>query len=337
MRPATNRFLRDHAPSNIAEIIAASGMSIPELRALSPLEENAQKLVDQAVVEVGLERLTLIQDILAEGLTFPLTDPLSVMEVQWERISKTGGAQRTMAPNARGEFQMPDRTIRRIPIYLTTDDFSVNTRTLRASQRVGNPLDTTLVKQATRRVNEGLEDAGINGAGIQVDGYTTPGLLNAPNANTQTLSVDWTADNVVGTTGPAMVNDVMAMISKEQADKKFGPYNLYIGTKAGNVIEGDYKALGEQTIRERLEAIQAGGRTINVRVADMMPNAATGQQVALVQMTSDVVDIITGQSPTVIPWTSANGFVLYWMVMAIMVPRFRDDYEGNSGVCIGSK
>jgi hypothetical protein len=309
---------------------------------MSPLEENAQRIVDQAVVEVGLERLTLAADILAAGLTFPVTDPLSVMEVQWERISKSGFAQRTMAPNARGENQQQDRSIKRIPVYLTTDDFSINIRTLKASERIGTPMDTSLIKQATRRVNEYIEDAAINGAGVQVGGNDTVpstcfGLLNAPNANTQALSVDWTGTNTVGTTGQLMVDDVMAMISKEQADFKFGPYNLYIGTKAGNLIEGDFKSFGSDTIRQRIERIQAGGRGINIRVADRMPNASTGVQAALVQMTDDVVDMIDGQAPTVIPWTSNDGFVLYWMVMAIMIPRFRDDYDGNSGVCVGSK
>ena len=329
-------------PTAVAYRMLNSGLSIPELRAASPLEENAQRVVDHAVVEVGLERLQLAADIMAAGLTYPLTDPLSVMEVQWEQISKTGGAQRSMNPSARGENQLPDRRPKRVPIYLTTDDFSVGIRTLKASQRIGQPLDTTLVKQATRRVNESIEDAAINGAGLTVGGNdTTPsltyGLLNAPNANTKALSVDWTADNVVGTTGPDMLNDVLGMISILQADFKFGPYNLYVGTKAGNVINGDFKANTVGTIRQRLEQIEAGGRNLQVRVADRMPNAATGQQIALVQMTDDVCDMIVGQSPTVVPWTSNDGFTLFWLVMAIMIPRFRDDYDGNSGVCIGSK
>lgn len=342
------RFLATDDKSPIAgallRALTESGeLSIPALRALSPLSDKAQVLVDKAVVEVGLERLVFAADLLSEGLTYPLSDPLSVTQVEWERISKAGGAQRTMTPSARGENQLPDRSIERVPIYLTTDDFSIGIRTLKMSQRVGQPLDTTLVKQATRRVNEAIEDAAINGAttadgqALVVGGYGAPGLLNAPNANTGTLTVDWTAANVVGTTGPAMVVDVLAGIDALQADKKFGPYNLYIGTKAGNTIEGDYRTATSGTIRERLEAIEAGGRKLRVRVADMMPNAATGQQIALVQMTSDVVEMITGQTPVVIPWTSLDGFTLFWLVMAIMVQRMRDDYDGNSGVYVGSK
>jgi hypothetical protein len=69
----------------------------------------------------------------------------------------------------------------------------------------------------------------------------------------------------------------------------------------------------------------------------MMPGGATGPQVAMVEMNSGVLDMITGQSPTVIPWTSNDGFTLFWMVLAIMIPRFKTDYEGTTGIVIGVK
>lgn len=328
-------------------------LTVASLRALSPLSDKAQVEVDKAVVEVGLERLAFVQDLLTEGLVYNLNDPLSVTSLEWEAISKSGFAQRTMSPAARGENYMVDRTVYRLPIYLTTDDFSIGIRSLKMSQRTGQPLDMSLIKQATRRVNESFEDAFINGAttldgqnlqthgGTTADGVTitstAPGLLNAPNSNDQALSVDWTGSNTVGTTGPAIINDVLAMVSVLQGDKKFGPYNLYVGTKAGNLIEGDFKTNTTDTIRQRLERMTFGGRNLKITVADRMPNASTGKQCVLVQMTSDVVEAVQGQAPTVIPWTSNDGFTLFWLVMGIMVPRIRSDYDGNSGICTGTK
>ncbi len=318
-------------PDGFQQALLRANMSIPELRSLSPLEENAQKLVDQAVVEVGLERLTIFADVLAAGLTMPISDPLSVGEVQWEQISKAGGAQRTMNPSARGENQQQDRRPKRVPVDLTTDDFSIGIRTLRTAQRVGTPLDTSLVKEATRRVNEAFEDAIINGAALTVDGYSTPGLINAPNVNTYNYSSAEAWDNA-GHDGEDILGDVLTAIGKLQADKKFGPYNLYVGTAYGIKLMDDFKANGDLTIMQRLQQIQAGGRNLVVRVADNLPKDTT----LLVQMTSDVVDIIDGQRPTVIPWTSVDGFTLYWMVMGIMIPRVRDDYDGNSGIVVGT-
>lgn len=341
MKAGAARFAAGYSDPRAAHLaglnrILNSGLTFAELRSASPMEEDAQRIIDQAVVRVGLERLVVAADILAAGLTYPLTDPLSVMEVQWEQISKQGGAQRTMTPSARGENHLADRRQKRIPVYLTTDDFSLGVRSLRASQRVGSPLDVSGIEDATRRVNEAIEDAALNG-GPQADGYTSPGILNGPNANAESLGVDWTGTNTIGTTGPAIIEDVLSMISTLQADKKFGPYNLYVGTKAGNLLQGDFKVNTSDTILDRIKRIEAGGRMINVRVADQMPGAATGVQCAMVQMTSDVVDMITGQEPTVVPWMSPDGFTLYWLVMAIMVPRVRDDYDGNSGIVVGTK
>jgi uncharacterized linocin/CFP29 family protein len=248
-------------------------------------------------------------------------------------VSQAGGAQRTMSPSARGENQLPARDVKRIPIYLTTDDFSVGIRTLQMSQRIGAPIDTSMVQQATRRVNEAIEDAMINGAGIQSDGYTTPGILNAPDANPYiyqngAVGMAWTN---ASKTGQNILDDVMDMIEAAQADKKYGPYTLYVNTAYGNVLNQDFKANGSLTILQRLLELRVGGSTFNVISADKIP----ADYVALVQKTSDVVDIVMGQAPTVIPWTSADGFTLYWMVMAIVVPRVRSDFDGNSGIVVG--
>jgi hypothetical protein len=325
--PGTPRVL---GGNSIAQEMLRSGMSVSQLRTLTPLPENAQKLIDDAVVRVGLQRLSVAAEVMAEGLTYSLPDPLSVAEIQWEQISKSGGAYRTMNPEARGENQLQDRRPKRVPIYCTIDDFSLGIRTLRTSQRVGAPIDTSLVEDATRRVNESIEDAFINGAALAVDGYSAYGLLNAPNANTYAYATGMAWDNA-SKTGALILADVQAMALKLVNDKKFGPYTLFIPTSYNNALDADFKANGDLTIRQRLEQLTYGGRNLKIVVADQLGTDRT----ALVQMTSDVIQAVRGQDPTVIPWTSPSGFTLYWLVMAIIVPRIRDDYDGNSGICLG--
>jgi hypothetical protein len=314
-----------------------------EFRTLSPLMDKAQVSIDKAVVEVGLQRLTLVADLMSAGLVYPLSDPLSIAQLEWSTQSKIGAAQRTMSPAARGESKLPLIVPNRLPIYLTTDKFEIDIRTLKTSQRVGTPLDTAIVKQCTRAVNEAIEDAAINGAttldgqNLQDAGYTAPGLLNAPNVNTQNLTAAaWTTTPV----GSTVFNEVMLMIGKLQSAKKFGPYRLYVGTQIGNTMDTDYNSGTSNpiTIRQRLlqiESLQA------VRVADLLPagNGASpsiGNKVVLMQMTSDVCDVVMGQAPTVIPWTSLDGFMIHNLVMAIMIPRVRSDANGQSGVCVGT-
>ena len=313
-----------------------------QLRALAPLQDKAQVVIDREVVNVGLQRLTVAADIIAAGLTYPLSDPLSVTQLEWSSMNKIGAAQRTMSPSARGESKLPIVLPNRLPIYLTTDQFQIDIRTLKMSQRVGTPLDTTIVGMCTRAVNEAVEDATINGAttidgqNLVVAGYSAPGLLNAPNAMAQSATAAaWTTTPV----GSTVFNEVESAITKLQTNKKFGPYRLYVGTQIGNAFDSDYNATNNAqglTIRQRLLQIPT---LQDIKVADMMPagNGATppiGAKAVLVQMTRDVVDMVVGQYPTVIPWTSLDGFTINNLVMAIMIPRVRSDYNGQSGVCV---
>lgn len=304
-------------------------------RTLAPLQDKAQVVIDRAVVEVGLERLTLAADIMAAGLTYTLGDPLSVTQLEWYSTNKVGSAQRTMSPSARGENKLPIVTPNRLPIYLTTDKFELDIRTLKMSQRVGTPLDTSLVKQSTRAVNEAIEDAAINGAttldgvALAVGGYSAPGILNAPNAETQALTAAAWDSSVVGTT---VLAEVQAMKGKLTANKKYGPYRLYVSTAISEALDGDYDTTNPSaglTVRQRLlklEGLEA------IRTADLLPST----KAVLVQMTSDVIDMVIGQKPTAIPWTSLDGFTIHNLVMAIMIPRVRSDYNGDSGICIGT-
>lgn len=324
------------------EAMEMSGLN--GFRAAAPMIDKAQVVIDRAVVEVGLQRLTITADIMAAGLTYNLADPLSVAQLEWSTITKTGAAQRTMTPDARGERKMPVIAPTRLPIYLTTDNFDIDIRTLRNSQRVGMPLDTTLVKQCVRSVNEAIEDATINGAttldgqALFDAGYSAPGLLNAPNAATKTnlTAAAWTTVPV----GSTVFNETMAMIALLQANNRFGPYNMYVPTQVGNALDADFNATNNAqglTIRQRLLQISSLQK---VSVADLLPvttpSTGVGAKIVLMQMTSDIVDIVVGQPPTVIPWTSANGFQIFNLVMAIMIPRVKYDAANKSGICIGT-
>jgi hypothetical protein len=230
---------------------------------------------------------------------------------------------------------MPSVLPHRLPIYLTIDGFELDIRTLKVSERVGTPLDTSLAGSCTRSVNEGIEDAIINGpttldGQTLVDaGYTAYGILNEPNVNTQALTLAAWQTVPVGST---VFTEVEAMIGKLQGDLKFGPYRLYVPTLVGNALDSDYNATNNAqglTIRERLLKIPT---LQDIKTADMMPST----KVALVQMTEDVVRMVVGQPPTAIPWTSLDGFQIHNIIMAIMVPQVRSDYNGNSGICVGT-
>lgn len=316
-------------------------------RAAAPLPDNSQKEIDQAVIQVGTDRLTLVQDLISAGLVYNLTDPLSVTQLEQWAQNKVANARRVMSPETRGENFKPDMLATRLPIYLTISQFELDIRSLRMSQRVGLPLDVSGIQSATRAVNESIEDAAINGAttldgqDLTVAGYKAPGLVNAPNAETLSLTkASWTGDTPVGAT---VFAQVQAMVAKLVANKKFGPYRLYVSTGIDAALNSDYDTTSGSrglSIRERILKIP---NLQAIRPADLLPNGTiggsnvlTGAKAVLVNMTSDVVDVVYGQTPTVIPWTSLTGFTFFNMVMGIIIPRVKQDYNSKTGICVGT-
>ena len=133
-------------------------------------------------------------------------------------------------------------------------------------------------------------------------------------------------------------------MSRAKAGKRLSIFERYlsvwvalcivVGTAIGNVLDNDYTVTGTpvvtgKTIRERLLQIDS---LSDIVVADMMPPT----KVALVQMTPDVIQMVVGQQPTVIPWTSLEGFTFHNLVMAIIIPWVKSDANGNSGICVGT-
>jgi len=305
--------------------------ALGEFRAASPLPRDTQLLFDDAVVGVGVERLTLVDDLIAEGLTRPLPNWLAVTELGYRRSGRAGHAQRTMVPKARGERQVQDQDEVIIPVFLTWDDFSFNARELAASERIGQPLDVSHVQGATRNVNEAVEDQGINGAGFTVKGNSAPGLLNAPDVNSQAY-IDNEAWTAAGHSGEDIVQDVLNMVGVAQGKGFFGPYNFYMPGNYGLKVSGDFKSGTSGTTLERLQSLDFGGRPIRYRIADRLPANRT----ALVQMTSDVIDVVVGQTPASVSWEDGAGWEEFFLVLACMIVRPKSTVEDKSGIVLGN-
>lgn len=322
----------DGAPNGLGSGLYAC-MDAPDpigaFRALAPLPKLAQELFDREVVTVGLDRLAIVRTLIEAGLTFPVPNWLGVMNIYWESSSRTGRAQTTMVPKARGERQMPKLTPHNIPLPCTWDDFSLNVRVLMAAQRLGTPLETGMVGDATRNVNETIEDSFING-GVTVDGVTTPGLLSSPHITNFTDNQSWShADH----SGEDIVKDIELLVAKAEANRRFGPYVLFIPTAYNLKINlEDYKAFSSDTIYTRLTSMTFGQGNLRIVVADQLP----ADTVILVQLTKDIVDVVIGQQPTVISWSDGPGFERYFIVLACIVPRVKQDSNEKMGIILGT-
>lgn len=314
------------APGGLASGLLRYG-SVKGFRAAAPLPKNTQEVIDNAVIKIGRERLVIVDDLLNAGLIYSLPNWLSVPTLTSHKLGEAGHAQRSMTPAPRGERQIAQWTPYTLPVYCTWDDFAFGIRELLAAERMGNPLDTSHVEQATRNVNVAIEDACINGA-IQAGGLTTPGMLSTTNTKVYKDSELWTA---AGHSGEDILEDVLGMIDVLQADKFYGPYNLYVPTLFGSKLNQDFKSATSGTILERLQAISAGGRNLNIKTADTLGVGRT----LLVQMTSDVVDVVVGQQPTPISWEDGPAMNRFFIVLACIVPRIKSNSDGNYGIVSG--
>lgn len=305
----------------IFKALLANDLNVNALRTNDTLRREEWKLIDTRVIEAAQQRLRGVADLMRQGLTFGLQNPLGTMAVQWETQSDIEGAQRSMDALTHARRDRPEFSANNVPIYITHKEFQFGIRNLEASRKLGQPLDTTMGELAGRKVAESIEDALFTGPGITANGMTAYGYTDHPNRNTKTIT-DW---SLAGTTGSTILTETLEMVTQLKDDRMYGPYVLYVSNDFEQKLEEDFKTESDKTIRQRLMEIT--GLT-DIRVSDHLP----AKNAVLAQLTRDVVDLIDGFQPRVIEWESRGGMQLNFMVMAIMVPRIRADHDGRSGL-----
>lgn len=300
-----------------AQRLMANNMDIRSLRTNDVLRKEEWIHYDQAVVDVARERLNGVADLQAAGLTFNLPNALGTTIVQWERQTDMQPATRSMEGLSRGMNDRVEFELINVPVYITHVDFFLSLRHLSASRKMGTPIDTTQAQVASRKVAESLEDALFNGSGIQVAQggslQTAYGYRTHPDRNAFLTVKDWSA---AATTGEEVVNDLLVAMGVLDQNSMFGPYNLYVPTAVWNRLQGDFKSNSDRTTVERIQAISALNA---IKPADLLP----AKNAVLVQMTSDVVDLVDGQQPTTVQWETNGGFLINFKVMSILVPRVK--------------
>ncbi len=309
----------------VAGRLLESGFNLNSLRTLDVLRKDEWKSFDEVLVEIARARLVGVADLFSAGLTFNLPDPLGTTILEWEDVSDMDPAEISMSGVTEGQNDRVVYQLRQLPIPIVHKDFNINIRALHASRKRGQPLDTTQMATASRRVADLNESILFNGATIVHGGATIQGYTTATNRNTGSLTGDWA---LAGTTGEEIVNDVIAMIGTLVADNHFGPYTLYVPTSYDSKLNNDYKANSDKTIRTRISEM---AQIANIRLSTNLADAGSGE-VILVEMARDVIDIVDGMQPTTLQWESTGGMITNFKVMSILVPRVKNDQLLQSGI-----
>jgi len=286
---------------------------------------------DDVVVRTARAELRLWNDLNAAGLTYGGFDGMGVTVIQHQSMTDAGSADLSMDGMRRAQRDRPHFDLVNLPLPIAHADFGFPTREILTSRNRGTPLDDTMVEQSTRKVSEIIERLTIGSyPTYSYGGGTIYGLINHPQRITKTL----TAPTTGGWTPQKTVGEVLDMIQKLQ-DKFFnGPYGLYYSSNWTQYMDNDYQVYySGETLRTRLAKIDG---IQFIRKLDYLPTTGATFRIVIVQLTSTVIQAVTGMRLTTLQWDSHGGMYKNFKVMGIMVPRLKANTDLNIGIADGS-
>lgn len=290
------------------------------LRTQATLLYDEWRRFDNVVTQIARERLVVTQELMRRGLTYDLPNALGVLQLSWQTAGDMNAAEVTMTGLPEADKDLPDFSLTSMPIPMIHKEFQIDRRTLTASRNSGQPLDTTAAEIGMRKVAELVETLIFTGLSIATNLGTIYGLTNHPNRNTGNIAVAWNT-----ATGAQIIADVLTMLAAANADNMYGPYMLFVPNAAYIHMADDFKAESDKSILSRIMEVPG--------IQGIMPTSRlTGEQVIMVQLTSDVIRMIDGIQPMMVEWDSRGGFLLNFMIFCIILPQVRADYAGQSGI-----
>ena len=316
--------MNDNITVNTETFLSNAGNGFSINNATLRHEENIR--YDNMLLQIARERLNGVADLRAAGLNITLNN-IGVTLSKYERVGDMTAASidmdgQTMGQNDRLTFDEIG-----VPIPIIHKEWELGMRQLEASRTRGEPLDTTQMAVATRIVMDTMENTLFNGTSLTFDGNNIYGYTTHPKRNTYTLTADWTSGTEANRKG--IIDDVKAMLDMEYDDNRFGPFTIYVAKDIWANIQMDYNdQKGDNTVKQRIEAFVD---ITMVKPGDMLADGS----VVMVQMTSDVVDMITSADIRNTQWDT-NPFNTLFKVWTIWVPRIKADRNDSSGIVHGT-
>jgi len=274
--------------------------------------------LDTAVLDTVKTGLVGIDDLINAGLTRRLGG-LGTLLAGYEQVNEMTEADVSMDADVPGEEDAVEFDTVYVPIPIIHKDFRISLRKLEASRKLGETIDVTQARAATRVVREKIESMLFDGHAKQLGGYTIEGYTNA------TYRVQDTAVGDFGTAGNGYKTMVKALNAMAALGYE-GPFNVYLAsTQYGELLNllGSVNDYNELTVIERqLPQISSVKRAHTLTAGEMV----------MVQMTSDVVDLAIAEDIAPIQWDEMGGMLTRFRVMTALAPRVKYDANNHSGV-----
>lgn len=299
-------------------------LSVNAMRPVKDVHQNALLRhdewleIDKAVVETVKTGLVGINDLMAAGLTHPLGG-LGTMLSAYEQLSDLTEADVNMEADVPGQEDEVEFDAQYVPVPIIYKDFRISLRRLEASRRMGEALDVTQARAATRVVKEKIESMLFKGHAKKLGGYSIYGYTNAPHRITGSAVGDFgTAGNGYKTMVKAL--NALAALGFE------GPFQVYVAkTQYGELLNllgsvNDYNELA--VIKKQLPEIQDVKRSFDL----------TDGHLVFVTMNQETVDLAIAEDITPVQWDEMGGMITRFRVMTALAPRVKFDTNESCGV-----
>lgn len=298
-------------------------ISAAELRTLDTLPRDSWIEFDEVAIREGMIRSPLVTALIDANLTRPVRNAMGKTMYQFDQVTDMEAATVSLDGLARSDNDRVEFEHGNVPLPITHKDFDIGLRTLEASRTSGEPLDTMQPEVAGRKVGEQIENMTING-GPTFGQASIYGLRTHPHRNTGGFGTggNWSQG---AKTGEQMFSDISGAVGVLRTDRFPGPYWAVLPGGYGEVIDADYKAQGDRTVRERLLQIEGLQR---IFIDDQMP----ADEIVVFQATRDVIAIANGEGIQTIQWDLYGGFMIAFKVFLIQVPLIRSTEAKRSGI-----
>lgn len=307
---------------NVNALRPALDAKSPQLRANGLLTSDEWKYIDRQVMAAGTPEFNVTADLMSRDLTYDPGTGMGAMMLQSHKRGTMDDATLTMDPEAGvvRDRQAFGRDL--LPLPIASAEFKLNIREIEAHRRFGQALDMEHAEDAARAVSSKVESVAIDGADVDFGGGTIQGLTNLTGRNTKTIT-DWTSS------AATPVEDVLDMVEAAENDNHNGPFALYYGPSLRSPVGDDYKANSDKTLRDRLLEIEGIDM---VKVSSKLG----AKEVVLMELQTRTARLVNPVEIQTVQWELKGGLAIVFKVLAIMVPQFRIDQEGQCGIVHGS-
>lgn len=306
----------------------ANGLPVLAVDNASVLTKDAWIRLDAAVMSAVRPRLRAYADLRGANVMGGF-DGMSTPILEREMLNDPGDAIVDMDGLSEGRNFQPDYSRQGIPLPIVHSDFFLSSRFLAVSRAAGHPADMTRAEIAGRRVGETIEKMTIGTITAPAYGTSTSylqtskvyGYRSHPARITKTdLTASATiATNIATTGGTSMLSDVLEMIALAASKNYHGPFVLYVSTAYDDLLDYDFKAESDLTIRQRILQIE---KISSIRRLDYL----SGDEMIMVQMTSDVAQAVNGMEVSTVQWETKGGMQLNFKVLGIQVPYIKSAF-----------